>query len=638
MMRFSSALCLSAAFGLFSPAATLAEDAPVGVLIEAEDLDGADTYANVIDVAEASGGKAVTSTEDWHPLFRYELEPDDLPERVTIHVRRQHGPVQLKARVDGKNKDLKWDWGKPGELKWASLGTYDLAQLGDRIEIIRGQGDQDPVVDAVVFADASAGAPKARQPQPNANTPQNAGDVGITGGAAAGSSILPPERPNASLPATSAKVSVDWSNTVGQIDAGHWGVAAYSMVNANEANEPGFVAFLTTLQPGLVRVHHAGMPQKWSDEATRSWNVEAIRNSLAPMAQLPDAELMVTLCGWPTWFSESKAVAPEKYDEAEELVRAWVRAVREASPVPVTHFEIFNEFDNTWEKAGRADELWPFFVRMVNAAREEASGAKIGGPALTWAKPEWVRGILNTGGDQIDFISWHGYAGGKPTTPNDKVLDRVNAFAQQSAFVKKELDTRGLGHVETYLNEYNVQWTWQPYERRHANAIGAALQASIIARLARQDVTGLTVWHAKGNAYGLIDKDNRLRAPGQLFLLGRHHLTGQIALMSGLAEDMLLDVLPVTDAQGKRSVMLGNRDEAAGDLGDAAAMLGRSEPGSASVATLHRIDADGWTTLPTSHPAAATLPGWSVTIITEHPGQGRFGTVQLPGQQQAFDF
>ncbi|MEM6854308.1 MAG: hypothetical protein AAF593_07865, partial [Planctomycetota bacterium] len=65
-MRFSSALCLSAAFGLLGPASALAEDAPEGVLIEAEDLDGADTYANVIDVAEASGGKAVTSTEDWH--------------------------------------------------------------------------------------------------------------------------------------------------------------------------------------------------------------------------------------------------------------------------------------------------------------------------------------------------------------------------------------------------------------------------------------------------------------------------------------------------------------------------------------------------------------------------------------------
>ncbi len=314
-------------------------------------------------------------------------------------------------------------------------------------------------------------------------------------------------------------------------------------------------------------------------------------------------------------------------------------AVHEASPVPVTHFEIFNEFDNTWEKDGRADELWPFFIRMVKAAREEASGAKVGGPALTWAKPEWVRGVLDAGGDQLDFISWHGYAGGKPTTPNNAVLARVDAFVDQAIFVKKELESRGLGRIETFLNEYNAQWTWQPYERRHANAIGAALQGAIITRLAQQDVTGLTVWHAKGNAYGLIDQDNNVRAPGQLFLLGRHLLTGQIADVSEFGGTGLLDVLAVTDAQGKRSVMLVNRGEAAVVLPDAAALLGRTEPGSPPAnGTVHRIDADGWTTLPTAHPAARRLPGWSVTIYTEHPAPGRYGTVILPGQSREFDF
>jgi hypothetical protein len=614
-------------------------DTPEGTLVEAESVEGASVYANVIDLAEASGGQAVTSTEDWHPLFRYKLEPGSLPERVTIHVRRQHGPVQLKARVDGKTKELKWDWGKPGELQWTRLGTYRLAELGDRIEIIRGQGKPAPIVDAVVFADADGGATQTPTPPTNANTPQNAGDVGITGGAASGAAGLPPERPDPALAPVPVAFSVDWSKNQGAITARHWGVAAYSLVEAKQAQEPGFVAFLATLQPGLVRVHHAGMPDKWSDEATRSWDVEAIRHSLAPMAQLPDAELMVTLCGWPTWFSESKAVAPEKYDEAEQLVRQWVRAVREASPVPVTHFEIFNEFDNTWEKAGRADELWPLFIRMVEAARDEASDAKVGGPALTWAKPAWVRGVLDAGGGQIDFLSWHGYAGGKPTTPNDQVLARVNAFADQAAFVKQELAARGLGRVETFLNEYNVQWTWQPYERRHANAIGAALQASIIARLALQDITGLAVWHAKGNAYGLIDQDNRLRVPGQLFLLGRHHATGQIAAVRGLDDPTPLDVLPVSDDRARRTVMLVNRGEAAMTLPDAATLLGRAEPGDDSiVATLHRLDAEGWTTLPTSHPAAATLPGWSVSFITEHPAPGRFGTVALPGQHQRFDF
>ncbi|MEM9881791.1 MAG: hypothetical protein AAF800_02600, partial [Planctomycetota bacterium] len=480
------------------PAAAEEIERPEGLFVEAESIEKAAVYARVIDADDASGGQAVTSPEPWRPLFRYTLEPGDLPERVTVHVRRKHGPIQLKARVDGANQDLKWNWKKPAEFTWASLGTYNTADLGERIEIIRGNNADAPIVDAVVFADAgSAAAPRDATPPReaaaprNANAPQNAGDVGITGGAAAGSGGLPPERPRAGLDPVDAVFSIGWSTPRGEVTAAHWGVAAYSLVDPRKADEPGFVAFLSALRPGLVRVHHAGMADLWSDAETRSWDVETIRRCLAPLAELPDAKLMVTFCGWPSWFSESKAIPPEKYDDAERLVRDWVRTVREASPVPVTHVEVFNEFDNTWAKAGRLDELWPFFARVVEAVRDEASGAKVGGPALTWANPEWVGGVLDAAGSRIDFLSWHGYAGGEPTTPNDKVLARAAAFAEQADAVARQLQRRGLDDVETYLNEYNVQWTWQPYERRHANAIGAALQASVIARLARRGVTGL---------------------------------------------------------------------------------------------------------------------------------------------------
>ena len=633
-------VCIGAATAWLAAGLSLAhaEDAPPGILIEAEDLEGASTYAKVIEIAEASAGRAVTSHEDWHPLFRHQLEPGDLPERVTVYVRRQHGPIQLKARVAGRTDELKWDWDKPREWTWTSLGTYDRAALGERIEIIRGRGGQAPVIDAVVLADGGAAAGgNAQAPDPNLNAPENAGDVGITGVAAAGALGLPPELPDPALPAIRASVTIDWSTFQGQITSRHWGVAAYNMVEAREANDPGYVSFLRTLQPGLVRVHHAGMPDKWSNRATRSWDVEAMRNSLAPMAQLPDAQLMVTFCGWPSWFSKSKAVDPEQYDEAEQLVRAWVRAVREAAPVPVSHIEIFNEFDNTWEKSGRTDELWPFFIRMVNAAREEASGAKVGGPSLTWAKPQWIRGILDAGGDQIDFISWHGYAGGEPTSPNDAVLARVEDFVDQANYVNTEISARGLDHIETFFNEYNVQWTWQPYERRHANAIGAVLQAGVVAGLARQNITGLAVWHAKGNAYGLIDQDNNLRATGQMFLLGRHHLTGQIAAVTPLGDNHPFVVLPVSDAAGQRSVLLVNRGEAALILPDASSLLGRSEPGSPA-ATVHRIDAEGWTTLTVVDAVPHRLPGWSVTIITEQPAPGRYGRVGLPGQHLDLSF
>ena len=151
-------LCLLAATH-----ATAAEEfrIPEGTVVEAEDAKGAASYAKVVEDAEASGGKAVTSGQEWKPVFRGDIA-DDLPDRVLVHVRRKGGPIQLKARVDGKNEELKWDWGKPDAYEWAEFGPYNREELGSRIELMRGKGDAAPHVDVVVFASADGGAAPAK--------------------------------------------------------------------------------------------------------------------------------------------------------------------------------------------------------------------------------------------------------------------------------------------------------------------------------------------------------------------------------------------------------------------------------------------------------------------------------------------
>ena len=152
------------------------------MLIEAEDPAPRST-STVIDDAEASGGKAVTSDKDWEPIFMHELG-GDVPERVTIHVRQKGGPIILKAKMqDGKQTELKSNFKKPEAYTWTSLGTYDREKLGTEIRIIRGSGDKQPTVDAVVLSPATGNGAGAAEPK-NTDTPQNAGDAGITGEAA----------------------------------------------------------------------------------------------------------------------------------------------------------------------------------------------------------------------------------------------------------------------------------------------------------------------------------------------------------------------------------------------------------------------------------------------------------------------
>lgn len=477
-------------------------------------------------------------------------------------------------------------------------------------------------------------------PSPIPTTPQTAAEAGIADTELpATDGGLPGNRPDPDLPGVTTAITVDWPQPIGTITPEHWGVCLFTIVGSVEqATDPGYADFLGELQPGFIRIHHSKMSQRWTDEQTRDWDVEKMRQSLAILERVPDAKVMICLPAWPTWLNDSsKLLPPEKYDEAERLVRGWVRAVRQASPVEVTHFEVFNEFDNTWTKAGRYDELPGLFVRMARAVREEAPDAKVGGPAFTWPKPEWVDLFLDEAGQEIDFITWHNYAAGAITTPNVKVLDAPDNLRGHAGDMLGWLEERGLEHVETYLNEYNVKWSWKPYERRHANQIGSLMQAGVITRLAKMGVTGLAVWHAKGDAYGLIDGDNRMRNPGKMFLLGRELLVGAIASekVSG-SEDV--DALAVTSEDGHRSLLILNRGESPVSLPTAQELLGR--PDRVSIVT-HLLDADGWTVAePVPDQERITLGGWSLMILTEAPSRynASLGTRQLEGQDVEFSF
>lgn len=44
--------------------------------------------------------------------------------------------------------------------------------------------------------------------------------------------------------------------------------------------------------------------------------------------------------------------------------------------------------------------------------------------------------------------------------------------------------------METFLTEFNIQATWEPFERRHGNNVGAVFLASTVRRTALAGVSG----------------------------------------------------------------------------------------------------------------------------------------------------
>ena len=177
--------CLAAPDAPAQPAATTAPaekvELPKGAttLVEAEAAAPKSSVKSV-EADGASGGKALESGREWEPVF----ESDKLAKlegRVTVWVRHRGGPVQLKSVVGGEQTERDWSWASTEDFAWQKIGTYDAADLGERIILIRGQADGPVSVDCVAYSvEKPAGQAKA------ADTPQNAADAGIGGGGGPG--------------------------------------------------------------------------------------------------------------------------------------------------------------------------------------------------------------------------------------------------------------------------------------------------------------------------------------------------------------------------------------------------------------------------------------------------------------------
>ena len=628
--------------------------APGDTVVEAEASPPGGS-GKVVNDAAASGGRAVQSDGAYQPVFRSDALAG-LSGRVTVWARYKGGPVQLKTVAGGGQTERDWSWATPEDFAWHRLGTYDAADLGESILIIRGESAGPTAVDAVCYSVADAGADAGAAPnKPRvAEVPQGAGDAGITGAAASGASALPPERHDPSVAAVDADLSIDWDAAAGTLGRDLWGVSLFRLVKPAESADPAYAAWLAELRPSFVRIHSAEMTGLWWDDEADAWDVEAIRACFAPhRGWLDSGGVKVMLCApydWPASVrgeaENGKYLPPDRYDAGMEHLRQLVSIVVDDLGVPVTHWELTNEWDNAYEQAGKIDELWPLVGRMAGVVRSAAPGVEVGGPALTWPKPAWVDGFLDGAGADVAFVSWHGYGTGEPTTPNDALFARAPALAEHAADVRRAMESRGLGGLGTYLTEFNVQWTWRPYERRHANSVGAAFLASVIGDAARAGLDGAAMWHAMGDAYGLVDSAGRRRATGQLYLWANRYAHGRLAAatVSGLspAEGTAgLVALPVALDGGGRTVLLANQTAGTVRLGRSAAdLLGSPDSASPDPASLRvlRVTADGASVESPSPGEPLDVPGYSVAFVTTAAGDEPVGEVPLPGQGVRFGF
>jgi xylan 1,4-beta-xylosidase len=339
---------------------------------------------------------------------------------------------------------------------------------------------------------------------------------------------------------------VNWSNVLGQLTADHWGVndngPGMSSVNTN------MQTFFDKVQPGVIRRHNAGFLNSWVDNDSRAWNVEQIKSDLDNSKDTyKHSRVMLCLDTSPN-FIGALPLSESQEDEVAAFFAQLPGIISSLGYHPEM-YEFFNEKEGAYSDR---TAYWRVLNKIAIALKTADPTIKVGGPAESW--PTIYGSFIDNCGANMDFVSFHLYNNG-PGGVTDAALMNKNTIlgrANAAKAVVTYLKSKGLNHIETFLDEYNVQYVYTPYEPRHHNHVGAAWMACFIKNVALGGVTGLNVWNTQDGAYGL----NYNSAPANLFLMSRKYLRGGIAESSEVENK--IEMLPIISANGEKSILFVN--------------------------------------------------------------------------------
>ncbi|GJM64433.1 hypothetical protein PEDI_49850 [Persicobacter diffluens] len=407
-------------------------------------------------------------------------------------------------------------------------------------------------------------------------------------------------------------VYVDWNKPNFEVTAYHWGINDEKVSAPDDGSgtaDKGYNQYFNALSPALIRIHHAEMVKNLFDSEKKSWKVEKMKTTFGNAEVYKKADLLFNLCGWPAYMDKGGMLNPAYEAEYLQILADLVRVMRDEVGLKVKYWELTNEKEDEYEKHDRLNDLWDLYLNMAKVVKKVDPLAKVGGPALTHPAPKWVNSFLDRVHDQMDFLTWHNY--GSPPAPekysDSVVVNRsVDVIANSAAFVKGELAKRNI-EVETFLSEFNIQWTWTPVDERHGNNIGALFQALVVTKVAQQGVTGACVWHFKGDSYGLLSQDNTPRTPYYLYDWAKDYLIGQMTPFQ--TDHEALEVVGFQQKNGQRALLLMNKS--ANELPLAFQELSKKE-----IKTVETLVANQYAPKKLKGKHRFSIPGHSVMLVT----------------------
>jgi hypothetical protein len=330
--------------------------------------------------------------------------------------------------------------------------------------------------------------------------------------------------------------------------------------------------FYDRLQPGVIRLHHYGLVTDWVDNGNKRWNKERIKTYLdnAKDTYKHGSRVIITLDAPPDFISTVLPLTEAQEDETAAFFAQLPGIIKELG-YTYNMYEFFNEKENAY--ASDRTAYWRVLNKIAVAIKAADPTAKCGGPAESW--PTLYGSFIDNCSQNMDFVSFHLYARGPGNFADDDLFTGAHQYRSQvgaAGNVARYLKSKGITHMESFLDEFNVQYVWEPYQPAHHNHIGASWMACFIKNVALQGVTGLNVWNTQDTgAYGL----NYNSAPANLYLMSRQYLRGDVVESSDSLDRV--EMIPVISENGERSILFVNRMGQKTTVIDAKTLIGGNE-------------------------------------------------------------
>jgi hypothetical protein len=360
-------------------------------------------------------------------------------------------------------------------------------------------------------------------------------------------------------PSGVAQIVVDWTNQVAQSTPYTFGSNDYEITVPEKAADRVFQQRLADLNVRLIRVHFAGLSDRWADPAAKTWDAAKIKQGYdASYPQRPS--IVQNIPRWPQWMTTNPdgTLAVDQHADYANFCADLVDILNRRQQRQIVYWEPLNENDVDYQKAGKLNELWDLYNQVAKTMKQRDPRIKLFGPALTWDEPTRMASFLQACKANVDGISWHRYASGDAKEPTESLMAKTSNYANQvKMFRQIAKDAIPNRPVPLFLSEYNINYSWQSGENRQNTHIGAIWFASVLKHLAESGIDMATSWHLKDGIYGMIDPENRLRPAANVFDWSLKHLVGRV--MATQSDQAFVEAFAVWKSNQAQSLLLINK-------------------------------------------------------------------------------